>query len=74
MNAELVLQCCDCRLVLVGTEYVPASPVKWAKVSHGYCRACADKRMAELAALIASEHLTPALSPERRGSEQQEAA
>lgn len=55
MELPLVLQCCACRLVLIGTEYVPASPVKWARVSHGYCRPCADRQLAALDELIASE-------------------
>jgi hypothetical protein len=59
MNADLVLQCCQCRAVLAGTEYVPASPVPWAKVSHGYCRPCADAARLALDRLRLAEQPAP---------------
>lgn len=36
----LVIQCAWCRLVEVEKDYVPASPVPWAEVSHGICPDC----------------------------------
>jgi len=63
MNADLVLQCCQCRAVLAGTEYVSASPVPWVKVSHGFCRPCADAALLAIARLDLQEQPAPIAQP-----------
>ena len=43
MNPFLI-QCAWCRRVKVGDDYVSASPVPWAAVSHGICPDCFAKQ------------------------------
>jgi len=58
-KTDLVLQCCQCRAVLAGAEYVPASPVPWVQVSHGYCRPCAEAALLAVARLDLPEQPAP---------------
>ena len=47
MNPFLT-QCAWCRRVKVGDDYVSASPVPWAAVSHGICPECLAKQFAAM--------------------------
>jgi hypothetical protein len=47
MNPFLT-QCAWCRRIKDGTDYVPASPVPWAEVSHGICPECLAKQFAAM--------------------------
>lgn len=50
----LVIQCCQCRRVKAGEEFVPASPVPGVRVSHGYCPECFAVAMRAIEAEAAS--------------------
>ena len=44
----LEVVCCVCGKVKRSGEWVQANPLPGCRVSHGYCRQCADRLLAEV--------------------------
>jgi hypothetical protein len=56
----MIVQCCLCKKVRKGKQWVTADPIELAdvRISHGYCPACAAQAFAEIRALIGMKCLT----------------
>jgi len=55
----MIVQCCICKHVRKGKQWVEADPIDLAceHISHGYCPVCAAKAYAEIRALIGVKRL-----------------